>query len=406
MTKLKVFVLSLIFVQLACSTLTGPSDNPSGSDGGPASNETSPEATATLEPFEFTPDYFSKVTILHDYWPAIARAANLDPAIPAETVLSVWNYSPDGRYIAAGGCDAVRGSGDFYFDWYTCDNTINGGTAHPFLFILDAHTEEIVAKLPVSDLEGSVGAVEFSYDGSMLNYTLNKYLSPEGLATLWDIDAGKAIAVLSENAYYGGVFSPDDSMIVFDEQGTTKVWDVKTQQTIVELQAELDSGAGGIFSPDGRRMLLDSFPADALYEVGTWKKLSSRHDLYGSGLHDTDYSPDLTMDALCDLQVENDPVEIYDVTTNEVLKTLPGDWGECSAMDFSPDGKVLFRFDITGRGLVAWTVDDWQMYDVSDTISDKITPEDKYVKWPKIYALDGRSVMIPTFTRLLLLGIP
>ena len=75
-------------------------------------------------------------------------------------------------------------------------------------------------------------------------------------------------------------------------------------------------------------------------------------------------------------------------------------------MDFSPDGKVLFRFDITGRELFAWTVEDWQMVDVSDTISDKITPEDKYVKWPKIYALDGRSVMIPTFTRLLQFGIP
>ena len=356
----KALVLFSFLAQLSCGTLTKPSSTPSGSAGGPAANEAGFATPAPPPPVEFTPDYFGKVKLMHDYWPAIAKAAKLDPSIPACTVLSYYTFSPDGRYVAAAGCDQVRGNGDFYLDFYACDHTLKGTAAHPFLFILDAHTEEVLATLPVSEEVGGVNTLEFSHDGSLLVFGITKYLAYGGSLTLWNIDAGKVQAELSKDAD-AAAFSPDNSWIAFDERGKTTIRDVQTQNSLAELQADKDYGLP-LFSADGGTLLVDSFPVEAAYDTTNWKKLSSI-EVPGSGVWESDYSPDLTQYAQCLEQVENKPVEIHDEATDKLLQSLNGTWPECGNLQFSMDQKVLFRFDPTGRKLIAWTVDDWKMFE-------------------------------------------
>src|SRR5688572_23327848 len=126
--------------------------------------------TATLPPTQIPadairPENLKQVRLLHQYWLAVATEASVDPY---EMDISAVALSPDGAFLAVGGCskplEADLRSGNIFCNGQ--DSSSSGGV--PFLLILDASTEEVIAIIPENEAETAIADLAFTPDGEKL----------------------------------------------------------------------------------------------------------------------------------------------------------------------------------------------------------------------------------------------
>ena len=225
----------------------------------------------------------------------------------ADTINAVA-FSPDGQLLATGSDD------------YVCK-------------LWDIPLKRHVATFEhiVDRTRSQIKAVDFSHDGQIL--------ATAGVdVKLWDVQTHREIATFKHGKWVMAVaFSPDERLLATgDETGQVNIWDIQSQQIIVQRKGDPSSVYTVKFSPDGKTLAGAGYIGDIeLWKVQNWERIGTLP--VGATVFTIDFSPDST--TLASTGYES--VDLWTVDTGEKIAALIGHTGWVSATAFSPDGQTL-----------------------------------------------------------------
>ncbi len=302
--------------------------------------------TATLPPTQIPadairPENLKQVRLLHQYWLAVATEASVDPY---EMDISAVALSPDGAFLAVGGCskplEADLRSGNIFCNGQ--DSSSPGGV--PFLLILDASTEEVIAVIPENAAETAIADLAFTPDGENLIYAVHP-----GKFVVWDMNSGEVESTLwdGETSAPDIAISPDGRWIALKPTDQVLIWDTASEEFVAEIPAYFRPQ----FSADSSRIALYREGEFIVYETGIWNELL-RFGMPCDCIYAL--SPNLTLLATSErTPAERIFITIWDTSTGAQVQTLQASRGVTAFLAFSPDGRMLWRADQRGE-LVAW----------------------------------------------------
>ena len=404
--KYKIILVLASMVLSSCGTLNQvatPSDVPPivaaarATSTAPLVGISTPSGESTIVAAQqIGPESFAKAHLLHEYWPAIQKAAGLPEGIRFGPSQTGWALSPDGRYVAVAGCDQEAGDA-LDPESTTCEHTKFETTSHAFLYILDAQTEQVIAKLPETGQILTVGNLSFTHDSSKLVYAVYP-----NTIHIWDIKTGQVEKTFSDPDLYPGSYSisADDKFIALGFASQLKIWDL-TQKAYVK---EFPNYGSPIFSADGPRLLVYD-PVLKIYDTNTWQEISQQNMMPTDSLEYYQESPNLSLMAVCRKAEDDQPVKVWDTATAALLQTLKNEVGKCLRLFFTPNGNYLLLFNNHGAGPVVWSVRDWKLYKDSEQTTNFVGATDKFVERIQ-FSQDGTLLLVGTLTRLTLYELP
>ena len=176
-----------------------------------------------------------------------------------------------------------------------------------------------------------VKAVTFSPNGQLL--------ATAGVEVkLWDVHTRKEIATLEHGKWVlAAAFSPDGRILATgDEIGRVNIWDVQTQQTVVQLDGDFTAVYTLMFSPDGKILAGAGYEGKIeLWKVEGWEHLGTL--TVGDTAFTIRFSPDSSTLA----NTGYASVGLWKVDSGEKIATLTGHTGWVNAVAFSPDSRRL-----------------------------------------------------------------
>ncbi len=216
--------------------------------------------------------------------------------------------------------------------------------------VLSGLTDLEVPPRVFSGHTGFIFDMDISPDGKFLATG-----STDGTARIWDLSTGETVQILSAHtdAIDGIAFSPDGKSLAtgsFDK--TVRVWDAATGATLWVLAGHTAEVGDVRFSPDGKYLVSVSGDHTARVwdlDLGETVLILTGHSSY---LTRAAYSPDgryiLTGSG-------DDTARLWDARTGETVRVFSGHTNDVSAVAFTPDG----RFAATGddHTVRLWSVD-------------------------------------------------
>lgn len=311
-----------------------------------------PTATVTPPPTPIprdaiSPENLKEVKLLHEYWLAVSDAVGVDPY---EMDISAVASSPDGQWLAVGGCSKLLEE-DLRSGSLSCngqDSENQGGT--PFLVILDANSVSVRDIIPENEAGTTIADLAFTHDGDKLIYALQ----PNKIA-VWDLASQTTESILwdGDTSAPRITISPDGKWIALKTTDQVEVWDTANKAFMADIPAYLRPQ----FSTDGGRMLVYGDREFIIYETGTWTELvrfgSPCDCIYA-------FSPDLSLMATSErMPSEKAPILVWDTSTGEQIQSLEVKRGFTAFLSFTPDGRMLWRLEQRGD-LMAWDTSKWE----------------------------------------------
>ncbi len=277
-------------------------------------------------------------------------------------------YSPDGTRLAVGSLIGVwiydietdKALNLFPMYGVSCvafspdGKTLVSGSRRHHLVLWDVATGEPLRTF-IDEYQISVFSVAFSPDGKTVASG-----HARGYLRLWETTTGKHIRLFSGMRGEEGsvlpfehtgpvhcvAFSPEGKTLAsggyYDRGTTVRLWDTATGKHIRLLHSEdgeMDSVESIAFSPDGRTLAvgwgtggisLSDTKTDAIPQY-----FDGHHRWAVSSLA---FSPDGALFASCG---EDKTVRLWDMKTNDPLRTFTGHKDHVFSVAFSPDGKTV-----------------------------------------------------------------
>ncbi len=316
-----------------------------------------PSPTATPPP-GISKDNFSEFAVTTQYLPGLRKAVK---DLKDDFVFNGLDISPDGRYIAVGGCTL-----GFAF---SCPNDVFG--SHSFLVILDAVTAEPVSILPEKDT--TITGLQFSPDSSQLVYAAY----PQRIV-IWNIADKKIEKTYLNNDQAQTKLrmrvNPDGKSIAVATVGSLRIIDFASGEVLKELTS---SGYVPRYNSSGTRLAMntsDDGSEITVFDNATWVEISRFQipDVTTSG-YSMDFSPDGNW--IVTVPVSDSPViRVWDASTGQQVKTLDETAGQILSVEFSPDSQMLFISIYTDLEVIdkisAWDVNTWQKLGVLTSYSE------------------------------------
>jgi WD40 repeat protein len=316
-----------------------------------------PSPTATPPP-GISKVNFSEFAVTTQYLPGLRKVVK---DLKDDFVFNGLDISPNGRYIAVGGC--TQG---FAFN---CPNDVFG--SHAFLVILDAATAEPISVLP--EKETTITGVQFSPDSSQLVYAAY----PQRVV-IWNIADNKI-----ENTYINNDHphtklkmrvNPDGKSIAASTVGSLRIIDYESGVVLKELTS---SGFVPRYNASGSRLAMntsDDGSEITVFDTATWVEIS-RFQIPDTST--TGYSMDFSPDGkwIVTVPLSDSPViRVWDAGTGQPVKTLDETAGKILSVEFSPDSQMLFISIYTDLEVIdkisAWDVNTWQKLGVLTNYSE------------------------------------
>jgi serine/threonine protein kinase len=179
----------------------------------------------------------------------------------------------------------------------------------------------------------SVYSVAFSPDGQVLASG-----SDDGTIKLWEVKTGRVINSLRghSNLVSEVAFSPDGKVLASGSYDSTiKLWEVKTGRVINSLRGHSNHVISVAFSPDGKVLASGSYDNTIkLWSVATGREINSLRG-HSDPVHSVAFSPDGKVLASGSY---DSTIKLWEVATGRVINSLSD---QSYSLAFSPDGKVL-----------------------------------------------------------------
>ena len=287
-------------------------------------------------PGKFSPDGRLIAVGLKDrgvaLWDArrLLRVATLLPTGDVDTEVKALAFSPDGRLLVA-----VTGRGEATL-WDVPSR---------------ARRRHFYAS-GVGGFGGVIG-VAFGADGKTL-VTVGA-----GGVTIWNVETGGKLADFTAGFVASDLGLSADGRIAAFADGLdygAQVWDLVTRRRVATFDADNEADELAVaVSPDGRTVAVGAYGRFVrLWDVRT-EKLVREIDTRGNGVFSLEFSPDGRTLAVSG---QEPLASLWDVTTGSQIGpsiTVPGGrrW---AMMDLSPDGRRLLATAANGRAAV-WDVD-------------------------------------------------
>jgi WD40 repeat protein len=345
---------------------------------------------------------------LHEYSPAIAEAAGLQLDLDF-LELSAIAYSPDGRFLAVGGCTAFLFGGDSGRVYCGVpDDPSDDSTARTYLIVLDANTEDLIASLPETEPDTTITDLAFTHDGGRLFYTLHHPKSDSQLF-VWEMTSQQA-----ETYHWSGPGYPSidislddrwlalDNLTLDDSTGKVSIWDLASGQLARELPAGFYHPE---FSSDGTKLAVAPYHQTAVYETGSWEVVGSVQLPCENCFFAL--SPDLSLLATSDADEAGAPVLISDIAAGQQVKSLPAGGGPTALLVFTPDGSMLWNIMESSQTAV-WNTDTWQSPGSLGFLGSAVFQLNGagYTLREIQFADDGRTFLVQTWFFTYLIGLP
>jgi WD40 repeat protein len=245
-------------------------------------------------------------------------------------------YSPDGRYIAAGSFAPPRSAASpmGLLRLAIGSRSITEALVDSIgiVTIWDAATGELVLKF-----EGQLGVVlslAYSPDGRRI---ASSSINPDNSFVVWDAATGEVVSeVLGHDSQIHRLrYSPDGrSIAASDTDGTLRLWDAETFRPVAAIDAHPAPITGMAYSPDGRRLTTGGEDgAVRIWDARSLEPVLELNGHTGSALG-VDYSSDGRLIASAGF---DKTVRLWDAETGEEKITLRGHTDTVWSVAFSPD---------------------------------------------------------------------
>ena len=307
-----------------------------------------PLPSPTAPPPGISGDNFEEFVVTTQYLSGLRKAV---PGLKDGFVLDSLASSPDGRYIAIGGCTIGYR--------FSCPNDVFGSYA--FLVILDAVTAEPVSVLP--EKQTTITGLQFSPDGSQLVYATY----PQRVV-IWNIGEQKVEKTLLNDDQLQTKLrikvNPDGKSIAVSSVGSLRIIDYESGIVLKELTVP---GYVPQYSADGSRLAMNTSEDGSeltVFDTASMMEISKIQEPDQSGFYATvDLSPDGNW--VVTNQGNDEPViRVWDANTGQQVKILEGPAGQVLSIEFSPTNQLLFISIYTDLEVMnkisIWDVDTWK----------------------------------------------
>ena len=259
-------------------------------------------------------------------------------------------FSPDGKWIAAGGqdntvkiWDAATGAEVMTLRGHKAQvvtaafspdgHRIVSGSRDHTLKIWDVASHKEL--LTFRGHDGIAGAL-FSPDGKRIVSG-----STDKTVRVWDAQTGEALMTLRGHRWpvICHAVSPDGRRIVSGgRDDAVRVWDIESHSQVMVLRGHQGYVNGVSFSPDGTRIVSGSWDGTIkVWDANTGEELLNIQ-AHNARIYDVTFDPSGKRIA----SASNDrTVKLWDSSTGVELMTLRGHKGYVSSVAFSPDGKWI-----------------------------------------------------------------
>jgi WD40 repeat protein len=213
--------------------------------------------------------------------------------------------------------------------------------------------------------------VGFSRDGATL------VTSSEFGVVPWDVATGAIRGEIAAEPAHDLAFSADRATIAFarPDRGGAEVWDLPSRTSIATVDGTPppDGDQSVALSPDGRMLAVGGFGRVVrLWDVRT-EELVRELDQGGNGAFTLEFSPDGRTLAVSGFE----PVaSLWDVATGTQIGPQLTAGDRRAMIDISPDGRHLLETHDNGQGAV-WDIDpeSWERR-ACDVANRTLTPEE------------------------------
>jgi WD40 repeat protein len=134
-------------------------------------------------------------------------------------------------------------------------------------------------------------------------------------------------------------FSPNGSLVVTSSaDGTARVWDAATGNTVAELRGHSKSVNSASFSPDGKFIVTASDDATVrLWDANNFALVRNIGSGYPRAVASAEYSPD----GRFIVAASGEAAWVCDPVRGEVVRKLEGHTGGVNSASFSPDSRLI-----------------------------------------------------------------
>ncbi|MDB5391629.1 MAG: repeat-containing protein [Planctomycetaceae bacterium] len=195
----------------------------------------------------------------------------------------------------------------------------------------------------------------FSPDGAILATGDYPARSWNRSVILWDVKAGKELRRLrvERDELKSLAFSPNGETLAWGSYGNIRLWDVKTSQIRLQLDAPDKTNIRSMcFSADSRRLVTTGGMRIHFWDVATGTE-APRMGPLDARARSVAFSPDGTLVAVA----SDRSIYVIDSATADVLNREPDNSGRSVSVAFSPDGKRLIAAG--SSRLILWKVGMW-----------------------------------------------
>lgn len=286
---------------------------------------------------------------------------NVVEDLETEGVVFDISYSPDGKLLAyAVGKEVLIRDAKSYQIIYTLvghQEDIQTVSFSPDGKILASHSWDRIIKLwntaTGENLQTLAGGGEL---GRLLFWS---FFSPAGplvvsdgeVFRLWDIDQGKTVQILHSGFANPTAISQDGRILAtgyaeFDD-GIIKIWDMATGMLLRSIQGyvglvAVDGSVNSLsISPDGRFLVSSAsgYWGQSNGDIKIWELANGDlvHTIKLDVINAMAFSPDNKVLALG----SGTSINLWDVSTMKIVRTLEGEKGILNTLSFAPNGQLL-----------------------------------------------------------------
>ncbi len=282
----------------------------------------------TEPPTGINMDTYQQLAITQNYQIALEQ---LVPNIGEDFSIDAVTFSPDGRYVAIGGC-----TGAFFRLCQSKDSITQS-----FLLVLDSITAEPVSIVP--ETETTFTGLAFSPDSKQLVFASLPFR-----IAIWDIPSQAIVKTIAQNEDVVSQIqikvNPDGKQLAAVYGNSLLIYDIESGNLVKELPALRYKPHLPKYTADGTRLAVyaGNVSKIAIYDTVSWEVVAEIQTPEATmGADTVDFSSDGRW-VVTAASTQRPEILVWDARSGEQVDFLGETFEMITSLVFSPDNQLLF----------------------------------------------------------------